>query len=107
MDFDKLRPGDLIKTTFGARGSQKAVVEKVSGRGTIYAKKWSASSGASQSRSASTLAITSDTLAAGAASRLCKANPGLWNATTTNGRKTCWSASRKPNLSGSISVMRT
>lgn len=45
MDFDKLRPGDLIKTTFGARGSQKAVVEKVSGRGTIYAKKWSASSG--------------------------------------------------------------
>lgn len=44
MDFDKLRPGDLVKLHYGNRGSQKAVIEKVSANGIIYAKRWRASS---------------------------------------------------------------
>lgn len=44
MEFDKLRPGDLVKMMHGPNGSQKAVVERVSERGAIYVKKWSASS---------------------------------------------------------------
>lgn len=44
IDFKDLRPGMVIRISFGSRGTQNAVVNKVTREGSVYVCKWRKSS---------------------------------------------------------------
>lgn len=44
IEFKDLRPGMVIRVTFGARGSQRAEVTRVTPAGNVYVRKWRATS---------------------------------------------------------------
>ena len=44
MDNRPLRPGDHITVEFGSFGTQRAVVDRITGTGSVYVRKYRASS---------------------------------------------------------------